>query len=405
MGTSKKHIVLVSYYFPGINHVASRRSYAFYKYLDANKYDVTVITAAKSNKNNVVFVDPNKGMRIRKTTTKFFLLNKLNAAYNLAFLRLVTDENKGWTQSLKKTLNKLHVEKPIDVLISSFAPVSTLIAGLDFKSGNNATKWILDMRDELSSSPFISEGRRKDLLSLEEKCLQNADALISVSKPIVDEFIKLSIDLNSTIIFSEIRNGFDFKLNESGLTTHNKKFKLCYMGSFYGSIKPTNLFKAIIELIKEGLLEKEKIDINIWSSAKSYIVPSFIEGCVQSHSSVTEEQSVINMRNSDVLLLVHPTNGRKGVFTGKLFEYLGSLRPVLALVDSEDVAAKMILDLNAGWVAENENIEQIKKAVLSAYSFWLNKTPYQPDMDGIKSLHRKLQVKKFENEILEPLYV
>lgn len=405
MGASKKHIVLVSYYFPGINHVASRRSYAFYKYLDSDKYDVTVVTAAQSDKENVVFVDPNSGLRRRKTTTKYFVLNKINAAYNKVFMRLILDENKGWTKALKKSLFKLNKEKPIDVLLSSFAPVSTLIAGLDFKSNNKDAKWILDMRDELSSSPFISEGRRGELIVLEKECLKHANALISVSKPIVDEFVKLSNNVNDNLIFSEIRNGFDFSLNDIGLKTRNKKFTLSYMGSFYGSRKPTNLFKAMVELIKEGRLSKENLHLNIWSSAKSYIIPSFLDGCVQSHASVTEEQSIINMRNSDVLLLIHPANGAKGVFTGKLFEYLGSLRPVLALVDKEDVAAKMILDLKAGWVAENESIEQIKEAVLSAYSFWLNEDKYEPNMDGIKSLHRRFQVQKFEKEILEEMYV
>jgi len=35
-----------------------------------------------------------------------------------------------------------------------------------------------------------------------------------------------------------------------------------------------------------------------------------------------------SFKESDALLLIHPSNGRKGIFTGKLFEYLGVLKPI-----------------------------------------------------------------------------
>lgn len=403
MEKSKKHIVILSYYFPPTNHVASRRSYAFYKYLDKTKYDVSIVTAAKSDLENAHYVDPNKGLKRRKTTTKYFLLNKFNALCNLILMRLILDENKGWTNSLNGQLESINRSRKIDVLVSSFAPVSTLIAGLKFKNKYPDVKWVLDMRDELSTSPFVSEGRRASLQKLENQCLQKAEALISVSKPIVDEFVCLSQKLNTQLLFSEIRNGYDFEINESYLKTHNKKFTLSYLGSFYGSRKPNNLFKALGELIKEGEINKEDLVINIWSAAKSYVVPSGLIDNVFNLSSVSEEDSISNMQNSDALLLIHPANGAKGVFTGKLFEYLGSCRPVLALVDTDDVAAQLIVELNAGWVAPNEDIGKVKESILAAYKFWLNQEDYTPDSKGIETLHRKFQVEKFENEILNRL--
>ena len=261
----------------------------------------------------------------------------------------------------------------------------------------------MDMRDEFSTSPFISRKRKLLLQEMEAQFLKRADGLLSVSKPIVDIFEKNAGNTGSKLLFSEVRNGFDFEINEKCVLNRNDKFCVSYMGSFYSSRKPTNFFAALVELIKEGRIEKESVRIQFWSASKSYLVPSFLKSIVFHENSISEKDSVLKMQQSDVLLLVHPTNEAKGVFTGKLFEYLGSYRPVLALVDPEDVAAQLIQECNAGWVAPDENIADIKIAIMSAYEFWEQKKEYKPNFSLIHSLHRKHQVDKLDKEILTPL--
>lgn len=99
------------------------------------------------------------------------------------------------------------------------------------------------------------------------------------------------------------------------------------------------------------------------------------------------------MSQSDVLLLIHPNNGWKGVYTGKLFEYSGMLRPIIALIDKSDVAAKLIKDCRAGYVADSDNIEEISHIILQAYNDWKSGTRLNYNVELIKSLHRKEQVK------------
>jgi len=41
----------------------------------------------------------------------------------------------------------------------------------------------------------------------------------------------------------------------------------------------------------------------------------------------------------------------KGVYTGKLFEYLGARRPILAIGPEDNVAANLIIERSAGVVA------------------------------------------------------
>jgi glycosyltransferase involved in cell wall biosynthesis len=117
--------------------------------------------------------------------------------------------------------------------------------------------------------------------------------------------------------------------------------------------------------------------------------------------SVAHEKAIEIMKQSDALLLIHPKNGRKGIFTGKLFEYLATLTPIIALVNEEDVAAKLIKDANAGYVTDNANIEKIEEILIQAYDEWENKIPREFNKEIIKKHHRKEQAKRLEKCIEE----
>jgi len=107
------------------------------------------------------------------------------------------------------------------------------------------------------------------------------------------------------------------------------------------------------------------------------------------------------MRESDALLLVHPANGRKGIFTGKLFEYLATLKPIIALVDEEDVAAELICEANAGYVCDNANIQKIETVLEEAYQEWSQKRKRAFNKDVILKHHRKEQALRLEKLIDE----
>lgn len=372
-------------------------------YLSKDKYEISVVTSADSKLSNTHFVDPNKGLRLRNTRGKYKLLNKINALFNKLFLLLFFDEYQSWSKRASKKLEEIHREKPIDLLMCSFSPLSVLIAGDNFIKNKKGVKWVLDMRDELSTSPFISERRRARLEMFEKRLLKRADALISVSAPIVELFEKIAKNQDKKPIFSEIRNGFNFPMDTKPLELKTDVFTVSYLGSFYASRKPKNFFRALTELIEEGKVDREKIKICFWSSARSYSVPIALKDVVHAMDGISEQESVARMQHSDALLLVHPSNSAKGVFTGKLFEYIGSCRPVLGLVDPEDVAAELIRKCKSGWVAANESIEDIKVILLQSYEAWLNKVTYAPNIDEIKLLHRQIQIQKLEEDVLNEL--
>ena len=221
--------------------------------------------------------------------------------------------------------------------------------------------------------------------------------MTSVSKPIIDSFA--SLNSNPNVIFREIRNGYDFELEK--IENKNRIFTISYVGNFYGDISPKNFFIALNNIIQQD--SSKKILVKLVGVKTHFEIPELLKDRVTIIPPVSHSKAIEIMKNSDALLLIHPSNGRKGVYTGKLFEYLATLKPIIALVDEEDVAAKLIKKANAGYVSDNGNIEKIEMILEEAYQEWEENRKREFNISLIKKHHRKEQTKRLEKLIDEVL--
>jgi glycosyltransferase involved in cell wall biosynthesis len=251
------------------------------------------------------------------------------------------------------------------------------------------------MRDEMSRGIGLDAKTKAKYEKLENEIFHYANAVTSVSKPIVDEF--QSMCKNDKVIFREIRNGYDFEMREH--ENDNTAFTITYMGNFYGERNPKNFLQALNKLLKKD--STKKIQIQLVGVKTHFEIPESLQERVLVIPSVAHDKAIEMMQKSDALLLIHPANGRKGVFTGKLFEYLATLKPIIALVDEEDVAAQLIREANAGYISDNANIEKIEMILDEAYDAWAQKHERIFNKEIIKKHHRKEQVMYLEKLIEE----
>jgi hypothetical protein len=250
------------------------------------------------------------------------------------------------------------------------------------------------MRDEMSSNPYIDLNTKNMLKAIEEDVNKYASAITSVSKPIVDEFRQIC---PSVSLFEEIRNGFDHDLKLDNTTSQNNEFKLGYFGSFYGARKPDFVFNALVEIKKEN--PELKFSVHIYGAHNNYSIPSAIKEVVFKHTGLNYLDAVKEMNRLDGNILIHPRTKHKGVFSGKIFDYISAEKPVLAFVDKDDVAAELVNDFNCGYVAEFEDQAENKKILIEAFTDKLNKNLKIASADNISSLHRKNQVHKLSELI------
>jgi len=399
VNSEKKHIVLITTWFPPIQGVAVNRMIAFAKYLDKKKFDVTVFTLLEKGG---LAAEEMAGCSVKRfPNNRFFKLPTFESSdkkfrhyfkvvWKLFLLKTQKDIYKSWRKNVLSALNNLHLVKKIDVVISSFSPEAAHVVAYDFCKNNPSIKWIADMRDEMSQNPSISESEKKKYILIENCISKRIDALTTVSQPLVEIFRNTT--MGSVKIIEEIRNGYDHDLLLPEYK-HNLVFTITYCGIFYGANKPDIFFSAISDLVNEGKLTKEW-QILFVGTSHNIRVPEKLKDNVKFIDRVSQEKSIEYMINSDVNLFLLPKSPRKGVYTGKLFDYLSVRKPILAIVNKEDVAAQLIIDLNAGFVASNEDVHDVKRMILKGYDLWCNNEKMQMDENGITQLHRKFQIQR-----------
>lgn len=348
---------------------------------------------------NVYRVSGSKWVKKRRQkTTDNWLTHKCKSMNNIIVGQLSKEDYPGWSKEASKELERLNGEHPIDVVISSYAPVDAHIAAMNFIKRHSNVKWIADMRDEMSLNPFISQAEKHRLNQVELEMANYISALTSVSHPILEGFERLM--QNEKIRYAEVRNGYDHDKAPYG--NFNDTFTLLYAGTFYGKRKPDTLFNALLSLRSKGKLP-EDWKLLLLGTHANFPVPAELKDHLEFLPTADNETAVDMMFKADCNVLIHPPMGVKGVYTGKLFEYISAEKPVLALVDKDDVAAELIDEMNAGFCADFYDQNEIEEAFLKAYTVWKNKSHLNFNKEQVKTLHRKNQAKILEKLILEIL--
>lgn len=398
---NKKNIIIISTWFPPLQSVAVNRILSFVKYLDSNKYNIFVITKHKDNAKEVekMFgatiyrIKTEQLIKVPNFDTKTSkITHYLKVAKKLLITKLIKDEDTKWQKKALQKIESINSTNKIDLIISSYAPISPILVALEYCKNHPSTKWIVDMRDELSQNPMLDNSKKEYYAKIESEINLHANALTTVSLPIINYFKAILPRLQ---YFEEIRNGYDHNL-PIDTNYFNPQFTISYAGTFYGTRKPNFFFKALSELKIEHKIPNDII-IKFIGCPNNFKVPNEFSDNTKFYDKVEQEQSIKMLSQSDVNLLIQPNWGRKGNYTGKIFDYISVQRTVLALVDSTDVAADLIDETNAGFVAEFNNIKEIKTAIEESFKLWKNKQSLS--FKNVSLLHRKHQVKKLESLI------
>lgn len=129
------------------------------------------------------------------------------------------------------------------------------------------------------------------------------------------------------------------------------------------------------------------------------MIPESIQSNVIQIDEVPHSEAIKMFREVDTLVLVHKT-GRKGVYTGKVFDYLASNKPILALCDPTDVIATLLDETKAGFIVDEADIAGVKNMILRCYTIWKNEEVLPRDWDKIRQYSRKNQVRNLVKYLL-----
>jgi hypothetical protein len=153
-----------------------------------------------------------------------------------------------------------------------------------------------------------------------------------------------------------ILNGFDpqdFPNEASGASSEG--LIISYTGTIYpGKRDPTPLFQALSLLGSDARSVKVRFYGRRLVGLRELSLRYNVAASVELFSSVPYHESLRLQQESDLLLLLlWDTPEERGVYTGKLFEYIGAGRPILAIGLDDGVAGTLINQNMFGFVSSS----------------------------------------------------
>ncbi|HLV15499.1 MAG TPA: glycosyltransferase family 4 protein [Xanthomarina sp.] len=394
---TKTKVLIIAYYWPPAGGPGVQRWLKFVKYLP--DFNIEPIVYVPSNPSYPIvdealleevsdkltvlkqpikepyklagFLSKNKSKTISKgiipKEKQQSLIDKL-----LLFVRgnfFIPDARINWVKPSVKFLENYINENSIKTIITTGPPHSLHLIGLELQK-KLAVNWISDFRDPWTTIGYhnqlkLTNFAKKKHETLEKQVLQAADQIIVTSEVTKKEFSNLTEKP-----ISVITNGYD--RNTVANPSLDKKFTLAHIGSLLSKRNPVVLWQVLKELIEDysGFADDFELHFvgsvseDVLETLKSYNLSSY----VTNHSYVTHNKAMEFQKKSQVLLLIEiDSEDTKCIIPGKLFEYLVSNRPILAIGPKGSDVENIIKETNTGSYFNYHNHDEIKRVLLNLY--------------------------------------
>lgn len=290
------------------------------------------------------------------------------AARLLRDLIAFPDDFRGWYKYALQAGEKLLRSEKVDALVSTSYPVTSHLIARRLKQ-EFSLPWIADLRDLWTQNHYLRKSRlvRFCEQKLELRTFADADLLVTVSEPWAEALRGLH---RSTPVVS-ITNGFDDDDFSGVPAGRTPEFTITHTGILYcGRRDPSLLFEVVAGLIQEGKLDRTRTRIRFIGSDEAWLGQMAgrykLEDVVTICSTVPRPEALRLQRESQLLFLLrwdHPSEA--GMHTAKIFEYLGSRRPIIAVGGPGGVVKELLETTGSGRFAGSR--EDLRAIILDYY--------------------------------------
>ncbi len=415
-------VLVIAYYFPPMGLSGVQRILKFVKYFPQNNWNPTVLTSTETgyfahDPDLLREIDPSvriirvKGNEINSKLSAFRtikipaektrkIFNRINQFFN------IPDNKVSWTKKALVEARKLLSEEQYDLIFVTAPPFSAFQLGAKLKK-EFKIPLAIDYRDlwygyQFSKyfTPYHSYKHKK----LEYQVLKDADKIFVTNRRIKETQIETYkfLDSNDVVIIPHGYDPPDFEVAPF-IKKKNNKMILTYTGSFYEYITPRYLLKAFALLKKERKDITDNIELHFVGAQTKELrklsVKFGLEDNVKEFGYLTHIESVARIKSSDVLwLMVGYGKNSDTISSGKLFEYFGARKPILACLP-EGALKSYAVQYGASYLSDPENIQNIKESLIKIYDdYQLGNLP-APKEDFIEKFRRDFLTEQLTKEL------
>lgn len=414
----KKKVLIITYYWPPAGGPGVQRWLKFVKYLPV--FNIEPVVYIPENPNYPI-VDESLNSEVSKDVT--IIKHPIKEPYKLAGLfskkssktiskgiiseekkqsliekvllyvrgnYFIPDARKSWVKPSVEFLSEYIQKEEIETIITTGPPHSLHLIGLQLKE-RLGVKWVADFRD-----PWTTIGYHKQLRltnasnakhkALEKQVLTTADQIIVTSFTTKKEFQQLTKQP-----IEVITNGYDKESVDK--FEMDSKFTMSHIGSLLSKRNPEVLWKVLSEFISENDQFSKDFQLNfigfisdsVLHSLKTYNLSSYVNNV----GYVSHKEAITYQKESQIVLLIEINSEEtKCIIPGKLFEYMASNRPIIALGPKGSDVEKIITETNTGNYFNYEDYDSLKRIILEHYKAYQNNT-LQGHPIGLQKYSRK----------------
>ncbi|MEM1054545.1 MAG: glycosyltransferase [Bacteroidota bacterium] len=311
------------------------------------------------------------------------------------------DARVGWVPFARRAASERIGRGDVDAVLTSGPPHSVHLVGLGIRKQMRSLglRWIADFRDPWTGITFYDElpmtglARRSDA-RLERRVLRSADRVVTVSPTWGRELEALGGLTPGAIEI--IQNGFDpADFADVREAVREDAFEIAHVGSLYGPRNPAALWAAIARLRLEGEVPRLRLRLvgRVDAAVEDSLNAHGLTPIVDRTPVVPHDEAVRAMARAGLLVLsIEDVRQDAGILTGKLYEYLASGRPVLALGPVGADADRLLRQTGGGTLRDRADADGLAETVREHYTAWEAESPRRgAEAGALTALSRRAQ--------------
>lgn len=388
-----RRVLFIAYYFPPMGLSGVQRVAKFVRYLPEYGWHPVVLTvrpggyfaydktllaeveAAGASIHRTFSLDPNRlfgGQQPvpmpSESVRKYW--HRLNGWI------CIPDNKIGWLPWAAWAGLRLIRAQSIHAIVASAPPFTSLLIGALLRRWSGLPL-LLDFRDDWLENPrqiYPTRWHYRMHARLEQWALRHASCVTTINA-LLQQSLERRLPPGGPPVHV-IPHGFDpadFAAIEPEPRT-DRKLRLLYSGVFYDAQQPDDFLRALacwLDQQPEARPYVEAVFVGLVPPhTPSRIHQLGLQDVVVVCGYCSHLETIAALKAADVLwLTVGEQPGAAGISTSKLFEYIGSYKPILALMP-EGAGQQVLIEYGAAYLAPPHDVAAIAQTLRRIYEDW-----------------------------------
>lgn len=319
----------------------------------------------------------------------------------------IPDARIGWLLSAVKEGRQILKEYPVRAIYSSSPPYTPSLVARKLHRISKLP-WVAGFRDPWTG--FLSTPERWAIprtidRSLERSVFTEANLVEVAWKGIMQDVTQKYPELPREK-FIHIPNGFDSAdfpepdINKRAVHPKNTKCTITYSGSLYGPRNPLSFLKAVESLIERKEIDPAKMTLRFvgrfGAPIHDMLDRPLVRAMIEKIEYVPHARAVELLLDSDALLLiVDDVASVSAIVPGKVYEYLGAARPIIAIAPPEGAIGELLQETGAGETVCQSDIEGQARIIKRIYDDWASgESSFAMRLETISQYERREATRK-----------